>query len=101
MTAVTAALAKYPWGVTLTVPTLDPEAVMHQNNTTLFLSTYVVPAVSCSHCQVAITDAVSKVAGVEHVEVDLAAKAVTVGGAGFDDHAVRDAIGEAGYDVTS
>jgi copper chaperone CopZ len=61
-------------------------------------TTYSVPGISCEHCRVAITGEVSQVAGVSAVEVDLAAKRVTVTG-GYDDAAVRDAIDEAGYDV--
>ena len=62
-------------------------------------TTYSVPGISCEHCRVAITGEVSQVAGVAAIDVDLAAKRVTVTGAGFADAAVRDAIDEAGYDV--
>ena len=62
-------------------------------------TSYSVPGISCEHCRVAITGEVSQVAGVGTVDVDLAAKRVTVNGAGFADAAVRDAIDEAGYDV--
>jgi len=61
--------------------------------------TYAVPGVSCEHCRAAITAEVSKVAGVEQVDVDLDAKRVTVTGTAVDDAAVRAAIDEAGYDV--
>jgi copper chaperone len=60
---------------------------------------YTVPGISCGHCRTAITGEVTDVAGVSAVEVDLAAKVVTVRGTGVDDAAVRDAIDEAGYDV--
>ena len=62
-------------------------------------TTYSVPGISCEHCRVAITGEVSKIAGVAGVDVDLAAKRVTVDGAAFADAAVRDAIDEAGYDI--
>ena len=62
-------------------------------------TTYSVPGVSCGHCRVAITGEVSQVAGVAAVDVDVAARRVTVTGDGFSDAAVRDAIDEAGYDV--
>ena len=62
-------------------------------------TTYSVPGISCEHCRVAIAGELSQVAGVTAVDVDLAAKRVTVNGAGFADVAVRDAIDEAGYDV--
>ncbi|MBX5440109.1 MAG: heavy-metal-associated domain-containing protein [Solirubrobacteraceae bacterium] len=61
--------------------------------------TYAVPGVSCEHCRAAITAEVSKVAGVEQVDVDLDAKRVTVTGTAVDDAAVCAAIDEAGYDV--
>ncbi len=62
-------------------------------------TTYSVPGMSCGHCRIAITGEVSQVAGVAAVDVDLAARRVTVAGDGFSDAAVRDAIDEAGYDV--
>jgi copper chaperone len=62
-------------------------------------TSYSVPGISCEHCRVAITGEVSQVAGVGTVDVDLAAKRVTVAGGGFDDATVRAAIDEAGYDV--
>jgi copper chaperone CopZ len=62
-------------------------------------STYSVPGISCGHCRTAIATEVTKVAGVSAVDVDLDTKIVTVTGAGFNDHAIRDAIDEAGYDV--
>jgi copper chaperone len=61
--------------------------------------TYSVPDVSCGHCRAAITSEVEKIAGVTSVEVDLAAKRVTVAGAELDDAAVRAAIDEAGFDI--
>lgn len=61
--------------------------------------TYSVPGMSCGHCRTAITTEVSKVPGVDTVDVDLDAKRVTVAGAGVADEAVRAAIDEAGYDV--
>ena len=61
--------------------------------------TYTVPGMSCGHCEKAVKDEVSGVAGVAAVEVDLATKLVTVRGEGIDDGAVRAAIDEAGYDI--
>jgi copper ion binding protein len=60
---------------------------------------YSVPGVSCEHCRTAITEEVTRVAGVSAVDVDLERKVVTVTGAGVQDAAVREAIDEAGYDV--
>jgi copper chaperone len=60
---------------------------------------YHVDGMSCEHCVVAVTGEVGDVAGVESVDVDLAAKVVRVTGAGIDDTAVVAAIDEAGYDA--
>ncbi len=62
------------------------------------MTTYTVPDISCSHCVDAITAEVTKVAGVESVDVDVEAKSVAV--VGGDDAAIRAAIDEAGYDIT-
>jgi copper chaperone CopZ len=60
---------------------------------------YSVPGISCEHCRMAITGEVTKVAGVDDVDVDLERKVVTVSGTGVSDAALRDAIDEAGYDI--
>ncbi len=59
--------------------------------------TYMVEGMTCGHCVNAVTGEVSKVAGVNDVNVDLGAKTVTVSGEGFDDAAVAAAVDEAGY----
>ncbi|MCB0974538.1 MAG: heavy-metal-associated domain-containing protein [Actinobacteria bacterium] len=58
-----------------------------------------VPGMSCGHCEVAITEAVSALANVESVRVDLDAKTVHV--AGGETAAIVAAVGDAGYDVES
>jgi copper chaperone len=60
---------------------------------------YAVPGVSCDHCRHAISAEVSRVSGVDAVEVDLERKVVVVRGDAFADDEVRAAIDEAGYDV--
>jgi copper chaperone CopZ len=60
---------------------------------------YTVPDMSCGHCKQAVTEEISKVAGVEGVDVDLDTKLVLVRGEGLDDAAVRAAIEEAGYEA--
>lgn len=60
---------------------------------------YTVNGMTCQHCVNAVTAEVSAVPGVEAVEVDLAAKTVSV--TGGDDAAVRAAIDEAGYEVAA
>ena len=52
----------------------------------------------CGHCERAVREAVSAVAGVETVQVDLDTKGVSVRGSALDDAAIRAAIAEAGYD---
>ena len=63
--------------------------------------TYSVDGMTCGHCVASVTAEVTKVAGVAGVDVDLAAKTVTVTGEPIDDAAVRDAIDEAGYAVVA
>ncbi len=61
--------------------------------------TYAVPAMTCDHCKVAVTEEVGQVAGVEAVDVDLGTKLVVVSGTGVSDGDVRAAIHEAGYEA--
>jgi copper chaperone len=61
---------------------------------------YRVPGISCDHCKHAIEGEVSKVAGVDGVDVDIDQRIVTVEGDATDS-AVRAAIDEAGYDVAA
>ena len=56
---------------------------------------------SCDHCKVAVTEEVSKVAGVTAVDVDLDTKLVRVHGAGVETAAIVAAIDEAGYDAVA
>jgi copper chaperone len=61
--------------------------------------TYTVPGMHCGHCERAVREEVSAVAGVETVQVDLDTKRVSVRGSALDDAAIRAAIAEAGYDT--
>jgi copper chaperone CopZ len=54
---------------------------------------------TCDHCKVAVTDEVSKVRGVDGVDVDLDTKLVRISGADVDRADVIAAIDEAGYDA--
>ena len=63
--------------------------------------TYTVPGVHCGHCEAAVKQEVSSVAGVESVHVDLESKLVTITGRELDDAALRAAIDEAGYEVAN
>ena len=60
---------------------------------------YTVPAMSCAHCEHAVSEEVSAVPGVESVAVDLETKLVTVVGEALDDAKLRAAIDEAGYEA--
>ena len=60
---------------------------------------YRVPDMHCGHCKRAVETEINRVAGVESVDVDLDSKLVTVRGHGVSDEALRDAIGEAGYEA--
>ncbi len=60
---------------------------------------YRVPDMSCGHCEKAVIEAITPVAGVESVRVDLEKKLVTVKGNGLDDVALRAAINDAGYEA--
>ncbi len=60
---------------------------------------YSVPDMHCAHCRTAIAGEVNAVEGVQHVDVDLDEKTVTIRGTELDDAAIRAAIDEAGYAV--
>jgi copper chaperone len=60
---------------------------------------FAVEGMSCDHCRVAITGEVTRVSGVQSVDIDLDSKVVRVSGTDLDPAAVVDAIDEAGYDA--
>jgi copper chaperone len=62
---------------------------------------YVVAGMTCDHCKIAVTEEVTRVAGVSSVDVDLETKLVRVHGTGVDAKAVVAAIDEAGYDAVA
>ncbi|MEU3570822.1 cation transporter [Kitasatospora sp. NPDC036755] len=62
--------------------------------------TYTVSGMSCGHCEKAISEEVSALAGVTEVSADSAAGTVTISSATpLDDEQVRAAIDEAGYEL--
>jgi copper chaperone CopZ len=61
--------------------------------------TYRAAGMTCEHCRLAVTEEVTKVAGVTGVDVDLDTKLVRVHGTEIDSAAVVAAIDEAGYDA--
>ena len=75
---------------------VPPWGIMARMNQT---ASYTVSAMHCGHCERAVKEEVSTVAGVSDVAVDLQTKVVTVTGSAFDDAAVRAAIEEAGYEA--
>ena len=62
---------------------------------------YVVAGMTCDHCKIAVSEEVTRVAGVSSVDVDLATKLVHVHGAGLDGAALVAAIDEAGYEAVT
>lgn len=62
--------------------------------------TYSVPGISCDNCKNAIEASVGHVPGVTLVDANVQAKTVLVEG-DASDAAIRAAIDEAGYDVTT
>jgi copper chaperone len=62
---------------------------------------YTVQGMTCSHCVLSVREEVSEVPGVAAVGVDLATGRLTVTGRDIDDHAVRDAVADAGYEVAA
>ena len=60
---------------------------------------FSVPTVSCHHCQLAIQGEVSKLPGVQSVDVDLETKTVKVEGDDLGVDELLAAIDEPGYDA--
>lgn len=59
---------------------------------------YIITGMNCSHCQAAVTKAISAVEGVTQVAVNLSAGQATVEGA-HDPEAVKRAVSAAGFDA--
>jgi copper chaperone CopZ len=65
-------------------------------------TTYTVTGMTCGHCVSAVTQELSRLPGVEAVEVDLAAGGVAVTSENpLPLEAVRGAVDEAGYALAS
>ncbi len=63
-------------------------------------TTFLVPGMTCGHCQGAVTDELSKINGVIKVDVDLDSKVVSVeSSAAIEWQAIADAIDEAGFEA--
>jgi copper chaperone len=61
---------------------------------------YDVQGMTCGHCVLSVTEEVSDLPGVEHVEVDLGSGRLVVRGV-VTDEAIRAAVSEAGYEVAA
>jgi copper chaperone len=57
-----------------------------------------IEGMSCGHCVKHVTNALTELAGVSDVKVDLTSKTATVEG-NISDDAIKAAIEDAGYDV--
>ena len=70
--------------------------------TTTTTTTYDVKGMTCGHCVSAVSSEISRLEGVQAVDVELESGKVTVtsdGSLSLD--AVRDAVDEAGYELAS
>ena len=66
------------------------------------VQTFAVTGMSCGHCVAAVTGELSKLTGVNHVDIDLTTGTVTVdstAGVSADEFAA--AIDEAGFEVST
>lgn len=59
--------------------------------------TFEVTGMTCGHCVMTVTEAISAVPGVSGVQVDLASGRASVTGSEVDASAVADAVAAAGY----
>ena len=68
-------------------------------------ATYSVTGMTCAHCVAAVTEEVSRLDGVSSVDVDLNAggdsRVTVTSAAPLPIEAVREAVDEAGYTLTS
>ncbi len=63
--------------------------------------TYTVEGMTCSHCVASVSEEVQEIPGVEDVKVVLETGSLTVTSSqDLDDGAVREAVEEAGYQLT-
>ncbi len=62
---------------------------------------YTVTGMTCGHCVSSVREEVAEIDGVETVDVDLASGRLTVTGTEVAEDAVRRAVADAGYEVSS
>lgn len=63
--------------------------------------TMMVEGMTCGHCEKAVKEALEELQGVSSVEVDLTSGRVLVEGQELEDNKLKEAVDEAGYQVTS
>jgi copper chaperone len=61
---------------------------------------YTVAGMTCSHCVKAVRDATAALPGVRNVEIELPSGRMSVTASGLENHAIRDAVADAGYRIT-
>ena len=65
-------------------------------------TTFLVPGMTCGHCQGAVTDELSRINGVTNVDVDLDSKKVTIKSeADVEWQVIVDAVDEAGFEAVA
>ena len=65
-------------------------------------TTFLVPGMTCGHCKSAVTDELSKINGVTHVDVDLDSKKVTIESeSDVEWQVIVDAVDEAGFEAVA
>ena len=63
--------------------------------------TISIEGMRCMHCVASVNDALKAVAGVTNVTVSLEAKNAVVEGENLNDAALKEAVEDTGFDVTS
>jgi copper chaperone len=76
-----------------------PQRVWFETSVSMNEIAYEVPDMSCQHCVTAVSEELTQVPGVDRVSVDLSRKQVVVYGTNLDDHWLRTAIENAGYEA--
>lgn len=63
-------------------------------------ATYTVTGMTCSHCAMSVTEEITEIPGVSHVDVDLGSGQVTVSSdSALDRTQVQEAVEDAGYQL--
>ena len=76
-----------------------------EEETHMTITDYLVAGMTCKHCIASVTEELTELDSVEEVNVELHVGALSrvrvTSSEPLDDAAVRDAIGEAGYELSS